>query len=235
MMSDALDVRVGDCLSELPGGSIFATEVETVSAVRGAWSKRMPARSMTASALRMGEFPGDEETAILAQEGCAERFGAFRRLVVRSGTLRDLAYLHLPARPGTSVTARWSASSSDPGGPLTDSPRGLGRAAAPAVGSCWDALGAEVDCAVAHDAEIYALVDLPGGAWPGQKALDAAAEPACLDQFGGYVGLAYDRSALDFAFVTPDEASWAAGDRLVGCVVVDPAGPLTGSVRGSGR
>ena len=123
----------------------------------------------------------------------------------------------------------------DPGGPLTDSPRGLGRAAAPAIGTCWDSSCAVVDCAMAHDVELYALVDLPDGAWPGQKELDAAAEQACLDQFGGYVGLAYEQSALDFPFVTPDEASWAAGDRLVGCIAWDPAGPLTGSVQGSGR
>ncbi len=228
----AFDVRVGDCLSEVPGGSVFATQVETVPAVP--CQEEHAGEVYDSFDLEDAEFPGDERTAILAQEGCAERFGSF------VGLSYGLARFEISVLTPSSET--WDIGDhevvcivSDPSGPLTDSPRGLGRAAAPAVGSCWEALGTQVDCAVAHDAEIYALVDLPDGVWPGQKTLDADSELACRDKFGVYVGLAYDRSALDFAFVTPVEASWSAGDRLVGCLVVDPDAPLTGSVRGSGR
>jgi len=160
---DAFELRVGDCLGNLPGETA-AEEVSNVDAVP------------TGSARGMGQA----------------------------------AALPAPASP-------------PPG------------EAAPAVGSCLDAAGNLVDCAAPHDAEIYALVDLPESAWPGQEAIDTTAEQACFDPFAAYVGVPYDQSALGIAFLTPDEASWGAGDRQVGCVVVDPAGPLTGTVQGSGR
>jgi Septum formation len=115
----------------------------------------------------------------------------------------------------------------DPTGPLTGSARGMGEAAS-LVGTCLDTNGEPVDCATAHDSELYAVVELPDGPWPGQKALDAASEQPCVDHFAGYVGVAYDQSTLDSAPLPPDEESWGAGDRQVWCLVVDPAGPLTG-------
>jgi hypothetical protein len=91
------------------------------------------------------------------------------------------------------------------------------------------------DCAASHDTEVYAVVSLPEGTWPGDEAIDAAADEACRSEFEGYVGAAYDDSALYFMYYPPTQDGWATGSREVTCLVFDPEGPLTGSVRGSGR
>ena len=41
--------------------------------------------------------------------------------------------------------------------------------------------------------------------------------------------------ALYFMYYPPTQDGWATGGREVTCLVFDPEGPLTGSVRGSGR
>ena len=51
----------------------------------------------------------------------------------------------------------------------------MGQGAA-AVGTCLDVNGGRVDCASQHDSEVYAVVNLPDGPWPGQEAVDAAIE-----------------------------------------------------------
>jgi Septum formation len=108
----------------------------------------------------------------------------------------------------------------DPAGPLIGSARGLGSAASFQPGTCLDEDEVPTDCAMAHDAEVYAQVSLPEGAWPGDDAIGTASDEVCRSEFEAYVGTAY---------------GWAAGDRDVLCLVFDPEGPLTGSVRGSGQ
>jgi hypothetical protein len=128
---------------------------------------------------------------------------------------------------------------------MTGSAEGLGEATAiapaapsgapaeaPTPGSCLSQAGDVIDCATPHDGELVAVVTLPDGPWPGQEGVDASTRAGLRRAVRR---LAYDQSALDIAFLTPDETTWGAGDREPACIVVDPAGRLTGSARGSSR
>jgi hypothetical protein len=116
------------------------------------------------------------------------------------------------------------------------------------VGQCFDGApmsGTEpelaiavrvIDCAQPHEAELYAVLERPAGAYPGDAALTEWADLGCYERFEPYVGVAAEASSLQYAFFYPSSESWLQGDRTVQCMVVGPAGEkLTGSVRGSGR
>jgi hypothetical protein len=92
-----------------------------------------------------------------------------------------------------------------------------------------------VPCSEEHDQEVYAEFSLPDGEWAGQEETEVAVEEGCYDRFADFVGVAYEESELDFAYVMPTEESWADGDRVVHCTVFDPAGPVTGSLADAGR
>lgn len=93
-----------------------------------------------------------------------------------------------------------------------------------------------VPCGDPHDAEVYALFDIPGTTFPGDAAVVTAAETGCYDRFEGFVGHDYETSALDFYFLHPLEASWTElDDREVVCAIVSYAGDkLVGSQAGAG-
>lgn len=97
----------------------------------------------------------------------------------------------------------------------------------------------KVDCAVAHDLEIYAVVVHPAGPgepFPGLDAVIAFADNECVARFAGFVGTSFDVSALDVFYLYPQEQSWSLGDREVVCGISTVDGsPLVGSVEGSGR
>jgi hypothetical protein len=115
---------------------------------------------------------------------------------------------------------------------------------ADSVGACYDPIyhyldGALLamrlwDCEEPHLAEFLGSgeVDEPAdGEWPGQSAVDEAAEEACRDVFLDYVGITYDKSAIEMIFYTPTEETWLAGDREIWCVAdATSAAPFTSSV-----
>jgi len=93
-----------------------------------------------------------------------------------------------------------------------------------------------VPCSGPHDNEIYAETELTGDAYPGDDAVAQQADQYCYDQFETFVGAPYETSALDYYPITPLQSGWEElGDRLVSCAVYDMAGPVTGTLRGSGR
>ena len=96
-----------------------------------------------------------------------------------------------------------------------------------------------VPCDQPHDAEVYAVVDLPQGddaPFPGDEEVATAADEACFDRFEAYVGVSYEDSTLDINYYLPIASSWAEGDRMVTCLLIDVDGdPLTGSMKDSGR
>jgi hypothetical protein len=65
--------------------------------------------------------------------------------------------------------------------------------------------------------------------------MDAQVEKSCVAEFEGFVGLSYVESVFEIGFITPVEEGWPDGDRLVTCMIYDPAGEVTGSLRGVGR
>ena len=112
-----------------------------------------------------------------------------------------------------------------------------------AVGDCFDDPGIErvnevemVDCAQAHDNEVFHVVTLTGEDFPGEDDLFAQAQEACLGAFTAYVGSPYETSRLDVFPITPSLRSWEEGDRDIVCSLYDVDGDeLEGSMRDSGR
>jgi hypothetical protein len=96
-----------------------------------------------------------------------------------------------------------------------------------------------VPCSEGHDAEVYAVTDLPQGSdepFPGDDEVDSLADKVCWKAFGSYVGTAYDDSELYYSYYLPLETSWAQGDRMVTCMLTDYDGAsLEGSMKDSGR
>ncbi|GGQ89215.1 membrane protein [Streptomyces pilosus] len=98
----------------------------------------------------------------------------------------------------------------------------------------WADEATKVPCARKHDGEVFALVTLPGGAYPGEDSLTGTADERCYDLVDGYV---MDRWALpdtvDVYYYLPTEDSWRFGDRGITCVLGERDGrsPLTGSLR----
>lgn len=111
------------------------------------------------------------------------------------------------------------------------------------VGDCLNDGGVEgevstvptVDCAEEHDSEAYASIIMDDGDFPGDQAVEDQAISDCTTEFNSFVGLDYQSSSLDFAYYYPTEESWANGDREILCLIVDPAGPTTGSLSGAAR
>jgi hypothetical protein len=99
-----------------------------------------------------------------------------------------------------------------------------------------DATVRVVPCVAAHDYEVYEEFDIPGGPYPGDNAVTAAAEAGCASHFEGFVRVAYANSALDFNYFTPAERDWTGqGEHRVTCLLLDPAGPVTGTLEGSAQ
>jgi hypothetical protein len=68
---------------------------------------------------------------------------------------------------------------------------------------------------------------------PATTPSSMAADTGCLPEFDRFVGLAYDASTLDYYAYRPSEESWAGGDRVISCVIWDPAGQVAGSLQGA--
>jgi hypothetical protein len=113
------------------------------------------------------------------------------------------------------------------------------------IGDCLNETAAEgdevfsvpvVDCESPHDYEVFGEATLADAAeFPGTDSTFEQADTLCYDLFAGYVGAAWEESALEYTYFSPTEQSWSEGDREVTCLVFDPEAMLTGSVAGSGR
>lgn len=90
-----------------------------------------------------------------------------------------------------------------------------------------------VECSQPHEGEIFALPQLPDGAFPGAEAIEEAAQEQCAGSaYTDYVGLPYQESEFQVTFLLPTEQSWGDGDREIACIVQNEE---PGSVRGSNR
>jgi len=91
-------------------------------------------------------------------------------------------------------------------------------------------------CNEAHDSEIFASTMLPDGDFPGDDAVTATADDFCYGQFQVFVGMAYEQSVLELSYFMPSQESWdGMADREVLCILVDPAGGVTGTMKGANR
>lgn len=112
-----------------------------------------------------------------------------------------------------------------------------------AVGDCINDFGSSevtsveaIDCAQPHDYEVYTEITIPGDAFPGEEAVTTAANDECVAAFDAFVGLSYQESLLDFSYLAPTAQSWQLNDdRLITCLIFDPAGQTSGSLAGAAR
>jgi hypothetical protein len=110
-----------------------------------------------------------------------------------------------------------------------------------AVGDCMNdqSTGTQVSdvpvvpCTEPHASEVFHAYQVPGDTFPGD--FTQIAEEQCKPAFQTYVGVAYDQSALEITTLEPSFETWADGDRELLCIVVDPAGSVTGSLQGANR
>lgn len=100
--------------------------------------------------------------------------------------------------------------------------------ASPVKGECFDAPSGSlegmaydfdvVSCAGEHDGEVFAVVRMSGGSYPGDKKVTATADDRCYALQDSY---AMDGWAVpddvDIYYVTPTSQSWSLGDREITC------------------
>ncbi|MFK0400924.1 hypothetical protein ACIQTT_01200 [Microbacterium sp. NPDC090225] len=92
-----------------------------------------------------------------------------------------------------------------------------------------------VPCDEPHDEEVYYEITMADGEFS-EADVDAASQECIGDAYTSFVGIAYEESALEVYPITPTQETWdQLDDRIVQCVIIDPAGQTTGSLKGAAR
>ncbi|MGN8025689.1 septum formation family protein [Microbacterium sp. 22242] len=92
-----------------------------------------------------------------------------------------------------------------------------------------------VPCDKPHDEEVYYEFKLADGEYD-SSVIDTEVNKCAEDAFTSFIGVAYDASSLDVSYMTPTKDTWEKmNDRLVQCIVSDPAGQTIGSLKGAAR
>ena len=92
-----------------------------------------------------------------------------------------------------------------------------------------------VPCAEPHDEEVYHEITMDDGEYS-EDAINTASEECIGNAYTQFVGVSYDQSTLEVYPITPTKDTWEQlDDRLVQCVIVDPAGQVEGSLKGAAR
>jgi hypothetical protein len=87
-----------------------------------------------------------------------------------------------------------------------------------------------VDCDQAHAGEVFAVLMMPDGDFPGQSAIDEY-QSRCEPALASYAPGAFADDSVRLYVLYPTEETWKRGDRAVTCVAtLDP--PRTGSLKG---
>jgi hypothetical protein len=113
------------------------------------------------------------------------------------------------------------------------------------VGDCFDLkdpAAVEIDdvtagpCTDEHEYEMFFAGAMPEGSFPPDAAIDEFTGDKCTGAFDAYVGKSYEDSELEIFVLTPTEAAWLDGDRIVQCAVYHPRiHSLTASLKGSAQ
>jgi hypothetical protein len=116
------------------------------------------------------------------------------------------------------------------------------------IGDCYNELVGDadvesvslIDCSQPHRNEVFAVLRIdagPGAPYPGVTELRRLAGDRCASRpFTDFVGAHYySGSPLTVDTLFPNPITWAKGDRDIVCVISDPAGLVTGTLRNSER
>lgn len=92
-----------------------------------------------------------------------------------------------------------------------------------------------IACNEPHVAEIYDAITVDkAAAYPGDAEMTRQAG-ACEASFEDFIGKPYSESDLRITYFHPTKDSWAHGDREILCIVENPVGTVTGSLKGTAR
>lgn len=92
-----------------------------------------------------------------------------------------------------------------------------------------------VPCAEPHDQEVFHEITMDDGEYS-EEAIDTATQECIGEAYTSFVGVAYDASTLEVYPITPTQQTWdELNDRVVQCVISDPAGQVEGSLEGAAR
>jgi hypothetical protein len=87
-----------------------------------------------------------------------------------------------------------------------------------------------VDCEQPHAGEVFSVLMMPEGDFPGQPAIDEYADK-CSPELATYTPAAITDDSVQLYVLYPTEETWDQGDRAVTCIAtLDP--PRAGSIKG---
>lgn len=87
-----------------------------------------------------------------------------------------------------------------------------------------------VGCEESHAGEVFAVLLMPAGEFPGQRAIDEYTD-RCGPELARYSPAAMTDDSVQLYVLYPTAQTWAQGDRAVTCIAtLDP--PRTGSIGG---
>jgi hypothetical protein len=87
-----------------------------------------------------------------------------------------------------------------------------------------------IGCDKPHAGEVFAVLTMPDGDFPGQPAVEAYHEK-CGPELSAYAPRAMTDDAVQLYVLYPTADTWANGDRAVTCIATLTP-PRTGSIRG---
>jgi hypothetical protein len=99
-------------------------------------------------------------------------------------------------------------------------------------GECVNDVGGAmpvVSCEEPHEGEVYAVITLPAGPWPGQEPVRTQARSRCSELLDRYTSDPDAPAGLTFSYLFPTAERWDT-DRTANCIATDPAGPMMGSL-----
>ncbi len=87
-----------------------------------------------------------------------------------------------------------------------------------------------IECAEPHAGEVFAVIQMPGGDFPGQSAIDTYADK-CSPELADYAPSAMTDDSVQLYVLYPTAETWEQGDRAVTCIAtLDP--PRSGTHQG---
>lgn len=94
-----------------------------------------------------------------------------------------------------------------------------------------------IDCALPHEAQVFAMGNLNPDStpFPGENEVALLVEGRCLDAFATFVGVEYSLSVLEVFYIQPSELGWKVVDGEYTCIIYDPDKSITGSLAGANR
>ncbi|MFJ8210768.1 septum formation family protein [Streptomyces sp. NPDC096033] len=90
-----------------------------------------------------------------------------------------------------------------------------------------------VSCDEVHQSEVFAVITLPEGSFPGEQKITSIAEKECADKalhdYAGPGAKIPDKMHVYYSYPTP--GSWDSGERDITCFVSDPTRWTIGSIQ----